>query len=280
MDVVLAIDAGGTKISVIAQNRSGIELGRRVLPTDPHNYDTATHEIVQAGRFLVGDNRLVAVGDGVAGVVANGVLTGSGNLPGWNTHDIQADFQRAFNVPVAVLNDAQVAGLGEYAALGRPIVYVIWGTGVGVAIVIDGNGRILALATELGHIVIDKNSRLKCGCGGYGHLEAHVSGGNMPKRRFGLRRGFKAEQLNNRQWKPVLRDMATGLRSITAAAPGLPIVMGGGISNKQSHRLPALQEMVAELPSSCPVPELHLAKHGEDSGLMGAAYAAWQLAAA
>jgi glucokinase len=277
MDVVLAIDTGGTKTSLVVQAQDGEELGRQTLPTRPHDYVLARQEIIQTTRYLTRDHQLAAVGMGVAGVVANGVLVGSGNLPGWVRQDIEADLQDAFGVPVDVLNDAQMAGLGEYAALGQSIIYVIWGTGVGAAIIINDEGCLLKLATELGHIVIDKNSRLRCGCGGYGHLEAHVSGANIPNRRFGLRRGIKAEHLNNRQWDQVQTDMAVGLRSISTAAPGLPIVMGGGVAIKQAHRVLTLQRKVGQLQSSNPTPQLHLAKHGEDSGLVGAAYAAWQL---
>jgi predicted NBD/HSP70 family sugar kinase len=279
MDVVLAIDAGGTSTRLTIRTSDGTELGRRVLSTHSQDYDRALKEIVHAGLFLVQGHRLMAVGAGVAGVIVNGVLVDSGNLPGWAGRDIEADLQEAFGVPVVVLNDAQAAGLGEYVVLGQSIIYVIWGTGVGAAIIINDEGHLLKLATELGHIVIDKNSRLRCGCGGYGHLEAHVSGGNIPKRRFGLRRGLKAEDLTDKQWTPVLWDMAVGLRSISTSALNLPVVLGGGVAVKQQHRLPVLQEMVGQLKSSNVVPTLHLAKHGEDSGLVGAAYAAWQLVA-
>jgi glucokinase len=280
MDVVLAIDTGGTKTSLLAQTQDGSELARRTLPTRAHDYGLAQQEIVQTSRLLTKDHRLVAVGDGVAGVVENGILTGSGNLPGWVGKNIQADLSSALGVPVTVLNDARAAALGEYEAFGQPLVYVIWGTGVGAAIVIDNNGEVITQATELGHIIIDRKSRLRCGCGGYGHLEALVSGGNIPNRRFGWRRGLEAANLNDRQWNEVLRDMAMGLRSISTAGPGLPIVLGGGVATKQSHRLAELQARVDQLPSSCPIPTLLLAKHGEDSGLVGAAYAARQLVAA
>jgi predicted NBD/HSP70 family sugar kinase len=280
MDVVLAVDIGGTKISLLVQALNGTEIARRVLKTRPDDYSLSQEEITTTSEHLTRGHRLVAAGVGIAGVVVNGVLTGSGNLPGWVGHDIESDLQQALQVPVTVLNDAKAAGLGEYAVLGRSIIYVIWGTGVGAAIIINDEGYVLKLATELGHIVIDKNSRLKCGCGGYGHLEAHVSGVNIPKRRFGFRRGIKAEHLTNRQWDIVLQEMAIGLRSISNSAPGLPIVMGGGIATKQAHRLPVLQHLVGKLKSSCPAPTLHLAEHGEDSGLMGAAYAARQLVAA
>ncbi len=279
MDVVLAVDIGGTKSSVLVQARDGVEIGRQIVATRPNDCQGTLNDIAEAAQPLIGGHRLVAVGVGAAGVIEDGVLVGSGNLPGWAGCDLQMRLRRTFGVPVIVLNDAQAAGLGEYAELDRPLIYVIWGTGVGATIVVIHDGRFIALATELGHIVIDKNSRLKCGCDGYGHLEALVSGGNIPKRRFGWRRGLKAEHLNDRQWEPVLRDMAVGLRSLCTSAPGVPIVMGGGVATKQSHRLPRLQQLVGALQSSCAVPELLLAKHGEDSGLIGAAHAAWQLVA-
>jgi glucokinase len=279
MDVVLAVDIGGTKSSVLVQTRDGAEIGRQIIATRPDDCPGTLDEITEAAQLLIGSHQLVAVGVGAAGVIEDGVLVGSGNLPGWAGYDLQMRLRRAFGVPVIILNDAQAAGLGEYAELGRPLIYVIWGTGVGATIVVVHNGRSIALATELGHIVIDKNSRLKCGCGGYGHLEALVSGGNIPKRRFGWRRGRRAEHLKNRHWETVLRDMAVGLRSLCTSAPGAPIVMGGGVATKQRHRIPRLQQLVGALQSSCAVPELLLAKHGEDSGLIGAAHAAWQLVA-
>jgi glucokinase len=280
MKAVVAVDIGGTSTRVTISDLLGNEIARRVIQTQPNNYRSSLQSIIEVIGLLTQDYLLVAGGVGVAGVVKNGVLTGSGNLPGWVGHDLQADLKRALNVPVAVLNDAEAAAMGEFAALGRSLIYVIWGTGVGAAIVIDKDGRIVTLATELGHIIIDRRSRLRCGCGGYGHLEALVSGGNIPNRRFGLRRGLKAENLTDRQWKSVLRDMAVGLRSISTAGPALPIVLGGGVATKQSHRLSILRRMVGRLKSSNPVPDLLLAVHGEDSGLTGAAYVARQLVAA
>ena len=280
-DVVLSIDSGGTSTRLaVVRVSDGKEICRRVLETHPHDFGRSMREITTTGEFLTRNYNLVAVGMGVAGVVDNGVLTGSGNLPGWVDHDIEASLYDAFGVPVVVMNDAQAAGLGEFSALKRSLIYVIWGTGVGAAVIINDDGLLLKLSTELGHIVIDKHSRLKCGCGGYGHLEALVSGANIPNRWFGWRRGLKAEHLNDRQWGAVLRDMAIGLRSISTVRPGLPIVLGGGVATKQSHRLPALQWEVDQLQSSCPTPELIRAEHGEDSGLVGAGFAARQLVAA
>lgn len=39
----------------------------------------------------------------------------------------------------------------------------------------DGN------AHEIGHIVVDYSSKLRCGCGGYGHWEGIASGANIPR---------------------------------------------------------------------------------------------------
>lgn len=277
MEIVLAIDCGGTSTRLMIQTLDGEELARHVLATRPYHYDLAMREIVETARSLTQGHRLMAGGAGIAGVVSEGVLNGSGNLHDWIGHNIQTQLEDTLDAPVAILNDAQAAGLGEYTALGRSFAYVIWGTGVGATLVLNEGSRVAAVSTEMGHLIIDRNSRLKCGCGGYGHLEALVGGTNIPNRRFGLRRGLKPEQLNDRQWNAVLADMAVGLRSISAVALGLPIVLGGGVAIKQASRLPVLQSLVSQLPSSSQVPTLLLAKHGEDSGLLGAAVAAKQL---
>ena len=283
MDVVCALDIGGSNLRIcILQASTGRELSRRTIPSRGDDYDSSLNETEIVARQLTQGHTLVSVGAGVAGAVTNGVITGSGNLPDWILHNYQADLEEKFGVSVTVLNDCAAAALGEYVVFQRPLIYVIWGTGVGVSVVSIVDGHMTVRATELGHMVIHRSSRLQCGWGGRGHLEALVSGNNIPRRfrRLWIFKGRKAEELSDRQWTRVLRDMAVGLRNLSAGDMGLPIVLGGGILIKQSHRLPQLQEMVGNLPSTCPVPELLIAEGGEDSGLLGAAYAARQLIAA
>jgi predicted NBD/HSP70 family sugar kinase len=276
MDAVLAIDIGGTNTRLlVAEARTNKELARHTIPTQPRDYwQTLADIATYADTF---DHRVLAVAAGIAGVFESGIMVGSGNLFDWRERSVQTDLQNILCLPVVVMNDAEAAALGEYTEFMREFAYVCWGTGIGGALVFTHEGKPYVRATELGHLIIDRKSRLRCGCGGYGHFEALVGGQNIPNRYFGDKRGIHPQFLTNAQWGKVLGDMAIGLRSISAIAPGLPIVLGGGIMTKQSFRLPQLQALVNELRSSSPSPELLLAKLGEDSGLAGARFAAQRL---
>jgi glucokinase len=281
MDVVLGIDAGGSNTRVLVQEASsGREIDRRVVPTKGTNFTSSLSNMLDAARFITHNHTVVAVGAGVAGAVNEcGEITGSSNLTGWIGKNYKYALAREFHAPATVINDCAAAALGEYTAFKRPLIYVIWDTGVGVAVITIVDGRVQVRACELGHMTIDLGSKLKCGCGGYGHLEALVGGGNIPQRfkTFFSRKGLRAEELSDRQWNDVLRDMAIGLDNLSSGDMGYPIVLGGGVAIKQAKRLPQLQEMVRRLKSTSPPPKLYLAEGGEDSGLIGAAYAAQQL---
>lgn len=279
MRVIAALDIGGTSTRISLRDTAGKELHRKTVTTAATDYRQALNTIrdqlaqLTHPRTLGTVGELAGVGVGVAGNICNGTLTGSGNLPGWRFKPIRSDLEAVLSSPVDVINDCAAAALGEYSSLKRPLIYVIWGTGIGASVVYDLEGRADVRPTELGHMIIDRHSTARCGCGGRGHLEALVSGGNM-QQRFGI----PAEELNTSQWIEVLTDMAAGLHNIASGDMGLPIILGGGIALKQQRRLPLLQEMVRDLASPFPAPELSVATHGEESGLVGAAYVARQLA--
>ncbi|MEM1611091.1 MAG: ROK family protein [Sulfolobales archaeon] len=94
---------------------------------------------------------------------------------------------RELGLEVVVANDASAAAWGEYIlGLGKGrenLLYVTISTGIGGGVVVDGELLIGkdGNAHEIGHIVVDYTSNLRCGCGGYGHWEALASGANMPK---------------------------------------------------------------------------------------------------
>tara|TARA_B100000809_G_scaffold265724_1_gene325478 strand:- start:2395 stop:3132 length:738 start_codon:yes stop_codon:yes gene_type:complete len=102
----------------------------------------------------------------------------------------KALWERAFNVPVWVGNDANLAALGEHyygagkesADNGLPVktlFYVTVSTGVGGGVVDNGSLFLGAngLTAEIGHTLVDtSSSALECQCGATGCLEAMASG--------------------------------------------------------------------------------------------------------
>ncbi len=94
--------------------------------------------------------------------------------------------QRAFDLPVRILNDAKAALLSEYhygAAKGiENVLFVGFGTGIGTAALVDGNllkGHNHCGGNLGGHIVVNPNGR-PCTCGGRGCLESEASGWVIP----------------------------------------------------------------------------------------------------
>lgn len=273
--VVLALEVGGTHTRLQIVDEDGNILVAKTLKTRCNNYRDSLSEIVKTAYSMAGSLAIVAIGVSIAGVLDDGILRGAGNLHGWVDHDIEGDLADLFRVPVVALNDAQAGALGEYQYYERSLIYVSWGSGIGVALQFEGAP--LPYATEFGHTTINQNSRLICGCGGRGHWEVLCGGANIPKRQFHGLSGLSAEQLTTEEWPEVIRDMAVGLRSVSTAMPGGIIVLGGGIAHHQFGRHEKqLQAAVRSLPAPCPPPELCHASYGLDSGLVGAAIVAWR----
>ncbi|MGE5814802.1 MAG: ROK family protein [Acidobacteriota bacterium] len=89
-------------------------------------------------------DRLLAVGAGAPGIVNEhtGVVAVAPNLEGWHDVPMREILQEAFNAPVFVENDVNLAMLGEHwrgAARGHDTcAFILVGTGIGAAVLIDG----------------------------------------------------------------------------------------------------------------------------------------------
>jgi glucokinase len=91
------------------------------------------------------------------------------------------------NLPVALEHDAKVAALGEYyygAGRGQPsMVYIVAGTGVGAAIIIDGQlyRGMHNFAGEVGGVTIDRNGEIGA-AGIKGCVQGYLRGPALARR--------------------------------------------------------------------------------------------------
>ncbi|MDR1788897.1 MAG: ROK family protein, partial [Opitutaceae bacterium] len=153
-------------------NTLGIDIGGSALKGAPVDTKTGRllaeqHRIETPGKLPPdGMARAVAamverfawrgpVGVGFPGVVQDGVIRTAANLhKGFVGCDARKLFSKAAGVRVAVLNDADAAGLAEISfGAGRKkkgtVLLLTLGTGIGSALFVDGN---LCPNTELGHL--------------------------------------------------------------------------------------------------------------------------------
>lgn len=187
MDRVLGIDVGGTSIKVGLFTPDGELLEERKIPT-PALVDEEAYAVVTSGigRVLAAHDSepadVIACGldipgpvadDGTVGFLPNIQLDAEGLVGA-----ITAVFPRA---TVAFVNDANAAALGEmWGGAARGIdsfVLIALGTGVGGGVVTGGHlvAGAFGAGGEIGHITVERDEPLTCGCGRHGCLEQYAS---------------------------------------------------------------------------------------------------------
>lgn len=121
---------------------------------------------------------LEAIGVGVAGIIRDGVIEESPNLPQLKGLKLRESLETAGLRGVHVLNDADAVAAGIAATRGHLEKLIrVWSLGHGV-----GFGRYPQTegTNEGGHMVVSLDLKEQyCGCGGRGHLEGIVGNRSM-----------------------------------------------------------------------------------------------------
>jgi glucokinase len=198
---VAGVDLGGTKTEVGLIAPDNHIAARRRFPTEdrlgPHSVaERIAASIAEMEQQLLVKERVAAVGVCTPGPVDHvaGVLLDPPNIPGLHYAPLAALLGERLGVPVRIDHDAKAAGLGEFhygAGRGeRSMVYIIVGTGVGAAIIADGQiyRGMHNSAGEFGHTTLDRNGVL-CSCGARGCVETFMSGPWLARRYAAAQRG-------------------------------------------------------------------------------------------
>ncbi len=223
----------------------------------------------------------------------------------WRNVDIIQEFKKTFDIDVYIANDADCAAYGEVLAGSAQGVdnalMLTLGTGVGGGLIIDGkiylggNG----FGCEFGHTVLVMDGE-QCTCGRKGCLEAYASvtalirdskkaieihpdslmnkmvDGDFDK--IEGRTCFDAAEKNDVTAKKVVAQyinyLAEGIASLVNGLRPRTIILGGGVSNQKEKLLIPLIERLNDLVYGVEyigLPEVVIAKLGNDAGIVGAA---------
>jgi glucokinase len=183
---LVAVDIGATNIRVAVGGEKGFEAKRSEGTDRLNGPGGVTSQIARMIRSLA--VKPVAIGIGSIGPLDTkmGAIGATPNFAFKNI-PIIAPLKEEFSVPVQIMNDCNAAVIGEHlygAGKGlENIFYVTLSTGLGGGAIVDGNplnGKD-GNAPEIGHLTVDPNSELVCGCGCRGHWEGYCSGANIPK---------------------------------------------------------------------------------------------------
>jgi len=286
----IGIDLGGTKIEGATLQKDG-RLDQRLRVDTPQNdYQGTLQAIAELVETLdPGGNTPVGIATPGALSPATGLLRNSNSVC-LNGHPIQQHLQEKLQRQVRIANDADCFALSEAsdgAAAGATSVFgVIIGTGTGGGIVVDG--KLLAgpnaIAGEWGHNPLPWPRPLElpgpaCYCGKYGCIETWLSGPGMTRDHgegfTGIEIVSAAEAGDPRAMRTLDRyfdRMARALASIINILDPEVIVLGGGLSNIGAlyHEVP--KRLSHYVFSDTVLTRLVPPKHGDSSGVRGAAW--------
>jgi len=187
----VGIDLGGTNVRAVLGDDKGRVLARVDERTErskgPEGIIRQLANVVLKVTSGFGLDRIEGVGVASAGTLdpERKMIKVFANLP-FNEIPVVDPLENELRVPVRLLNDCSTAVVGEkFFGAGREfenLVYITISTGIGGGVYVDG--RLLfgkdGNAHEVGHMTIDMEGRLPCGCGKRGHWEAYCSGENIP----------------------------------------------------------------------------------------------------
>lgn len=159
--VPLGIDVGGTGIKGAPVDLTAGELAAkrlRIATPRPATPEAVCATIAEVAAQFEPQCGAGPIGISVPGQVKDGVVQFAVNLsPEWRGFDLRSALHDRLGRTVHVVNDADAAGVGEYAhgaADGRQglVVVTTLGTGIGTALLYDG---VLVPNSELGHVELD-----------------------------------------------------------------------------------------------------------------------------
>jgi fructokinase len=292
----LGIDLGGTKIASVVLDEDGRVVWHRRTPTPRDDYAATIEALAAVVLEAERDLRVqCTVGIGIPGAISPATgLVKNANSTWLNGQRLSEDLDARLGRSVRLANDANCLAISEAAdgaAAGAEVVFgMILGTGTGGGVVV--RGRVLAgansIAGEWGHNPLpwpddDERPGRVCYCGRHGCLETFLSGpglaadyaahGGGPDRSEAIvtraAAGDALAGLTLDRWE---RRLAKSLATVINLLDPDVIVVGGGLSAIERIYVNVPRQWGAWVFSDRVVTRMVRARHGDASGVRGAAW--------
>jgi glucokinase len=314
-DLICAVDLGGTNLRAANIDCQGriLERVRNSTPQSnkPEEVISLVAAVVRECEAAAGNRgaRIRSVSVVVPGTVhiETGLVVNAPNLSSLQGYKLGPALESALNRSVLLENDANAAALGEMwqgAARGnQTIICLTLGTGVGGGIILAGElwRGADGTAGELGHITVEPFGGVPCKCGNTGCLEVYASATAIVRMAqeglahhvdSSLHSIVSGDLTSEKVWRAAIAGDTLALEVFHKAGVYLGvamanyinifnpemIVVGGGVSAawkilaqpareevlRRAFRVPALRCRI--VPAEC----------GDDAGLIGAAWLAFQ----
>lgn len=278
---LLTIDVGGTSIKYALFRKGALsQKGSFPTPTSLTAYYEVLTELVKNYEQLY---QITGVAISSPGAVnkTTGAIEGASALPYIHHFDIRGELEARFVLPVSMENDANCAALAELkfgAAKGmKDVIFMVLGTGVGGAIVIDGkirHGQHL-FGGELGFMLMDDThsfSELGTAIGMANRYKARTGKDLTGEAIFNL--AHAEEEIAQEEMTVFLFNVAKGIFNLAYAFDPECIVIGGGVSQAEwliPELEKELQKMLNKFRIAPFLPVIKACQYRNDANLVGAA---------
>lgn len=305
--LAIGIDMGGTNIRLALVSDDGTIINSARYKTSAQEgrdavisrLTSATSEMVVHGRE---HGTIIGIGIGAPGLIENGVVRCSPNLPGWENVPLQRSLEELLALPVALENDANAVAYGEKSfGAGKgfnSLVCITLGTGVGGGIILDGKiwRGAFGMAGEVGHMVIEPEGH-KCSCGNRGCLETYASATAIVRMaREAVDKGdaswdvsyLTTETLEGfavngdatalRLFSDAGRYLGIGIASLLHILNPDAVIIGGGVARAWNLFSPSMTEEINRrcFKEIAEKSKIMPASLGDDAGMLGAARLAFE----
>ncbi|QIW61110.1 ROK family protein [Lactococcus raffinolactis] len=278
---LLTIDVGGTSIKYALFRKGALsQKGSFPTPTSLTAYYEVLTELVKNYEQLY---QITGVAISSPGAVnkTTGAIEGASALPYIHHFDIRGELEARFVLPVSMENDANCAALAELkfgAAKGmKDVIFMVLGTGVGGAIVIDGkirHGQHL-FGGELGFMLMDDThsfSELGTAIGMANRYKARTGKDLTGEAIYNL--AHAGEEIAQEEMTVFLFNVAKGIFNLAYAFDPECIVIGGGVSQAEwliPELEKELQKMLNKFRIAPFLPVIKACQYRNDANLVGAA---------
>ena len=309
---VIGVDLGGTIVRAGAFDTQGNMLAVYEMPIEaargPESGLRKMQELIEQVWAESEAKSMVGIGIGSTGPVDSirGIINNPFTLPTWENVQVVEWMEKAFNVPITLENDADVAALGEYwKGAGQSIrrLYAVTvGTGVGTALILDGEiyRGLDGSHPEGGHMVLDPSGPA-CYCKMHGCWESLCAGPAIERqareadltesRLLGMAAGdrekieartvFEAARMGDATSLSIVdrftRYFIQGILNVIILFVPEVIVLSGGVMRSTDLFMPRLEQATQAYTEMVPAHQVRIlpAQLGYYAGLYGAAYTIW-----
>ncbi len=305
----IGIDLGGTNMTIGLINEKHELVDKLSAKTlREREADEIVLDMINLSKEIIVKNNLTnadikSLGIGSPGIcdVERGVIVYAGNIK-FKEYPIKEVFEKHFDFPIFLGNDANVAALGEYLVGAgkeyRSSVVITLGTGVGGAYI--ENGKILTglnyKGAELGHVSLVVGGEY-CTCGRHGCWEAYSSATalirdinraakanpssklneyiNGDEDHTNAKMVFDAVEDGDEVAKQVVDNyynyLAEGLANMITIFDPEVIILGGGVAGQGDAMLkPVIEKLKKIVFGGNLSADVVCAKLGNDAGVLGA----------